>query len=138
MEEMTMRIRSLPTLLTAINLGLLVFLLAKTSAVEVHDSRSMLRGSGLQIVDGQGRVRASLGILPGGTTEKGEAYSETVLLRLIDTNGQPSVKIATSDTASGISLVGGDDESYLQLKADGPQSSLKIVEPGNREQVVTP
>ena len=128
-----MNSRWLPTLLTAINLGLLVFLLAKTWVVEVHDRQSVLRGSALRIVDSQGRVRASLGVLPASTTG-----TETVLLRLIDSNGQPSVKIATSDTASGISLVGGDDESYLQLKADGPQSSLKIVEPGNRQQVVTP
>ena|SRR5262245_55939623 len=128
-----MNTRWLPTLLTALNLGLLVFLLAKTWVVEVHDRQTVLRGSGLQIVDGQGRVRASLGVLPAGTTE-----SETVLLRLIDSNGQPSVKIATSDTASGISLVGGDDQSYLRLEADGPESSLKIVEPGNRQQVVTP
>jgi hypothetical protein len=128
-----MNIRWLPTLLTAINLGLLVFLLAKTWVVEFHDRQSVLRGSGLQIVDGEGRVRASLGVLPASSTE-----SETVLLRLIDPNGQPSVKIATSDTASGISLVGGDDLSYLQLRADGPQSSLKIGEPGNRQRVVTP
>jgi hypothetical protein len=125
--------RWLLSLLTAINLGLLVFLLAKTWVAEVHDRQSVLRGSGLQIVDSQGRVRASLAVLPASTSG-----SETVLLRLIDSNGQPSVKIATSDTASGISLVGGDDQSYLQLEADGPQSSLKIVEPGNRQQVVTP
>ena len=43
-------------------------------------------------------------------------------LRLCQPNGQPSVKIDTSMTGAGLSFVGGDDESYVILEADGPES----------------
>ncbi|MFL5417346.1 MAG: hypothetical protein ACJ78Y_15195 [Myxococcales bacterium] len=53
------------TALTAVNLALLVFLLARTHPAEAHDGAPpVLRGSGLSIVDAQGRVRASIMMQP--------------------------------------------------------------------------
>jgi hypothetical protein len=46
-------------------------------------SEGGLRGRGLEIVDQQGRVRASISILPAGKSSSGDDYAETVLLRLI-------------------------------------------------------
>jgi hypothetical protein len=93
----------------------------------------VLRGSGLEIVDAGGRLRASISIQP-----EVEGASETVLLRLIDRNGQPSVKVAASMTGAGLSFVGGDDESHVILEAEGAESRLKLVEQGGRERLIEP
>jgi hypothetical protein len=43
----------------------------------------VLRGSSLEIVDSQGRVRAGLNVLPAGRSRDGTTFDETVLPRLI-------------------------------------------------------
>jgi hypothetical protein len=67
-----------------------------------------------------------------------EGQAETVLFRLITQDGQPSVKIAASAASAGLSFVGGDDESYVILDADGPKTRLKMVEPQGREKLIAP
>jgi hypothetical protein len=75
---------------------------------------------------------------PAGRTPNGQTYPETVVLRLIDINGQPSVKLATSEQSAGLSLVGGDDASYTVLKADIMESSLKLTNKAGRQQLIKP
>ena len=75
-----MKMQHLLIALTAANFGLLLFLLSKAGVVEAAGTQSVLKGSGLQIVDGEGTIRASLSIEPASTTEKGGSYPETVLL----------------------------------------------------------
>jgi hypothetical protein len=108
---------------------LLLLLGSSLWPVSAEGTPGVIRGSALEIVDTMGNVRASIGILPAGTDATG-AFPETVLLRLIDAAGQPSVKISTTGMASGLSFVGGDDASYVILQADGPEAVLRIVEPG--------
>ncbi|MBZ9988647.1 hypothetical protein LB572_16235 [Mesorhizobium sp. BH1-1-5] len=111
--------------LTAINLLLLAgIVLTQVLPARAQDQPGILRGSGLQIVDGQGRVRSSISILPAK-----DGQAETVLFRLITEDGQPSVKIAASSASAGLSFVGGNDESYVILDADGPKTRLRMVEP---------
>ncbi|WP_246749991.1 hypothetical protein [Mesorhizobium caraganae] len=81
--------------------GLMQILPAKA-----RDGTGILRGSGLEIVDSEGRLRSSISILPATAGE-----AETVLFRLIPENGQPSVKIAASTASAGLSFVGGDPRS---------------------------
>ena len=100
--------------------------------VTAQGTPGVLRGSGLEIVDAAGRLRASLTIQPAT-----EGASQTVLLRLINADGQPSAKISASSTGSGLSFVGGDDASYILLGADGSKAELKLVE-GGRQQVLGP
>jgi hypothetical protein len=120
--------------LTATNLVLLLGIgLAQALPVAAQAPVGILRGSAFELVDPQGRVRASLSIQPAAA-----GVSETVLLRLIQPNGQPSVKISTSRTGAGLSFVGGDDESYVILEAEGPESRLRMVEKGGRERLVSP
>ncbi|TIU63079.1 MAG: hypothetical protein E5W25_25520, partial [Mesorhizobium sp.] len=86
--------------LTAINLVLLAGMgLTQILPAKAQDSPGILRGSGLQIVDSQGRVRSSISVLPA---KAGEA--ETVLFRLIAENGQPSVKISATTASAGLSF----------------------------------
>ena len=80
--------------LTAVNLAVLLFTLAELRPAAAQGKAPVLRGSGLEIVDEQGRVRASITVMPAGTSAAGDRYAETVLLRLITERGRPSVKIA--------------------------------------------
>lgn len=129
-----MGIQKLLAVVTVANFALLLGLLAQAilPAVAAQD-KDVLRGRALEIVDDQGRVRASLNIQPPANGQ-----TETVLLRLINPAGQPSAKIAASATGSGLSFVGGDDESYMMLQAEGAETSLKMVEPGGHQQTLAP
>ena len=123
--------------LTFINLGLLMFLLAHAAMPDAHSAESVLRGRALEIVDDQGRVRASLKIQPGGTAN-GRAYAETVILRLIDPNGRPSVKLAGSERGAGLSLVAESDSIHVILKAEEASASLKLTNKDGQERLIKP
>jgi hypothetical protein len=101
---------------------------------------SVLRGRSLEIVDEHDRVRASIGVLPAGTSKNGDAYPETVLLRLITERGRPSVKISTSEEASGVSFAGpsGTKDTYVILEAKDRTTSLKLRNEDGRQHVVMP
>jgi len=58
----------------------------------------------LEIVDEQGRVRASIRVLPASAQKNGEVSAESVLLRLITERGRPSVKISASEQSAGLAL----------------------------------
>ena len=126
--------------LTAVNLALLLLTLAELRPVAAQGRAPVLRGSGLEIVDDQGRVRATISVLPAGTSAAGDRYPETVLLRLITERGRPSVKIGASEEEAGLSLAGptGTKDTYVILAAKGTSSSLKIRDESGREQVIKP
>jgi len=127
--------------LTVVNLALLVFLLARVPATAVPDPTGVLRGRALQITDDQGRVRASIVVHPADPTfptPSGQGHRETVVLRLVDPNGRPSVKIAGSENAAGLSFVGESDSAHVILKAEGAGTSLKLTTKDGREQLIEP
>ncbi|CCV04909.1 hypothetical protein MESS2_1450001 [Mesorhizobium metallidurans STM 2683] len=120
--------------LTAVNLVLLPGIgLRQVLPAKAQDGAGILRGSGLEIVDREGRLRSSISIQPAAAGE-----AETVLFRLIPENGQPSVKISASVTSAGLSFVGGDDKSYIIIEAEGSESQLKMMELDGREKLVAP
>jgi hypothetical protein len=127
--------------LTAMNLVLLLLMLAQQFRPAVAQSDlPVLRGRGLEIVDGQGRVRASIQLLPSAKSQSGEAEAETVLLRLITERGRPSVKIASSEPASGLSFAGptGTMNTYVTLGSNATTSSLKLRSESGSERVIAP
>ena len=127
--------------LTAVNVALLLLSVAQQLRPAFAESEPpVLRGRALEIVDRQGRVRASISVLPPGRTPNGDEYSETVLLRLITERGRPSVKIGSSEPNSGVSLAGptGTKDTYVILQAKGTTSSLKLRNEDGREQVFGP
>ncbi|MEP6691725.1 MAG: hypothetical protein ABJD07_11255 [Gemmatimonadaceae bacterium] len=127
--------------LTALNLALLVVTLARQAAPAfAAGDPTVLRGRALEIVDEQGRVRASLSVLPASTSANGDAYPETVLFRLSTEQGRPSVKISASEPASGLSFAGPSNtkDTYVILEAKGTATSLKLRNEDGREQVVKP
>ena len=127
-------------LLTLANLVILMCALATMRPAVAQGVPPVLRGRALEIVDDQGRVRASLTVLPAGTSAKGDRYAETVLLRLITERGRPSVKIGASEETAGISLAGptGTSNTYVILESKGTSSSLKLRNEDGREQTVKP
>ena len=85
-----MNTRRLIYALAVTNIALLALSTAQLMGPAFAQSTAtVLRGRALEIVDEQGRVRASISILPAGRSESGAADTETVLLRLITERGAP-------------------------------------------------
>jgi hypothetical protein len=131
-----MKTQRLLVVLTVINLGLLVFLLAQTRLhigaqgvrVWTNIDGSVLRGRALEIVDDQGRVRAAIGVHPA---DQAHAYPETAILRLVDQNGRPSVKLSTSERGGGLALVSDTEGTYVQLTG----RELAVTKDGRRQAI---
>jgi hypothetical protein len=138
-----MKIQRLLIALTVVNLGLLTFLLhAQVRSAQAHSTEAdsiprMVRARGLQIVDRQGRVRAGIQVLPP-VTFNGQTYPETVILKLIDQNGRPDVKLSASVQGGVLNLGGAADPTDVVLKAEGTVSSLSLTNQDGRQQLVEP
>jgi hypothetical protein len=134
-----MKAQWLAAVLTVVNLVILVFALAQMRRLELQSVPSVVRGGAFQLVDEQGRIRASLNVLPA-TTHDGETDPETVLLRLITERGRPVVKIGASEQSAGLSFAGptGTTSTYVILQSKGTASSLTLKNEDGREQVIKP
>jgi hypothetical protein len=128
--------------ITIINVLLLVISVHRTGAVGTRDLLPVLRGRALEIVDDSGRVRASISILPADSTVKmpdgTTGYPETVLLRLITSEGRPNVKIGASEQGAGALIGGESDPTYVQILAEGPRTSMKLSDKDGRVRVLRP
>jgi hypothetical protein len=136
-----MKIQRLAIVLTLINLVILTLVLAQSRPTEAQGASQVLRGRALEIVDDQGRVRASLIVQkpdPAVAMPGGRAVSETVILRLVNPNGRPAVKLATSEQGAGLALVADTGPTYVLLKADDATSSLKFTNKAGREHMIEP
>ena len=115
-------------ILTTINLVFLLMLLVQNYAlVEAKENLAVLRGSALEIVDSQGRVRASISVEPA-VTMNGRMYPETVLLRLTDPKNGPIVKLEASAEGSAMGL-SDDAEGGVQLFAKSDRNFVRVVDP---------
>ena len=131
-----MKLQRLLVALTIINLGLLAFLLAQTRIhigpqglrVSTNIDGSVLRARALEIVDDQGRTRAAINL---HAADQAAAYPETVILRLIDENGRPSVKLSTSEQGGLLALVSEAQGTYVQLSG----RELKVTKDGQQRLV---
>jgi hypothetical protein len=128
--------------LTVLNGALLIFLLAHTAPIQAQGVASVLRGRGLEIVDDDGRVRASITVIPADPSYKmpdgARGYPETVLLRLITSQGRPNVKLQATEDGAGIGLGGDSDPTYASLGAQGGRPSLKLVNGDGRQHELRP
>src|SRR6266700_3266272 len=133
--------------LTVINLVLLMFLVAQIRRAGAQDVAPVLRGRALEIVDDRGRVRASIKVLPAGPARRadgslseanGKTYPETVLLRLITSNGAPNIKIAATEVGAGVLAGGESDPTYASLGAEGTSTYLKLIDTDKRQLLMKP
>jgi hypothetical protein len=129
------------TTVTVLNLLLLALSLTR-SGVAAEEIAPVLRGRALEIVDLDGRVRASIAILPAdpdvkmpdGTT----GSSETVLLRLINSKGRPNIKIAASERGAGQLVAGEDDPIHVQILAEGPSPIVRLSDKSGQVREIKP
>ena len=137
-----MKTQRLAIALTVINLVILMITLAHSRPATADAVAPVLRGRMLEIVDDQGKVRASIKLHPADKTFKmpdGKiGYPETVMFRLIDPNGRPEVKIGASEQGGGIGLIGASDTTHVLLQAEGADSSLKLTNKDGRQQLIKP
>lgn len=128
--------------LTVLNLGLLLFLLLGfrflPRSVEVSSVGSVIRGRALEITDDEGRVRASIKLYPASVLPDGTTYPGTVLLRLIDSQGRPNVKLAATEDGSVMALGGESDPTHVQIRARGTTTSLTLTDKDERQQLIKP
>jgi hypothetical protein len=132
-----MKTQRIAIVLTVLNLGLLSCLLAQNHSAVAENPPSVppvLRGRALEIVDDQGRVRASIAVLERSS----RLARSTVVLRLIDSNARPAVKIVGAEQGAEISLVGDSDTTQVLLGADGPNASLKLMNKDGKQLIVKP
>ena len=136
-----MKIHRIGIALTIINAVLLAVVLTQSNRPALaSDTPAMLRGRGLEIVDEQGRVRASITVFPANVDANGTTSAETVLLRLITERGRPAIKISTSEEGSGLAVVGptGTQQTYVSIGAKGTESTLKLKNEDGRERSLVP
>jgi hypothetical protein len=125
--------------LTLINSVFFGFALIKKKP-SIGETQAILRGSGLEIVDEQGRLRAQIIVEPESTSG-GQKYPETVLFRLITPNGSPAVKIGASIEGSGISLENDTESSEwsgIQILAKGKDSVIILTNRNGEEKLIQP
>ena len=137
-----MKTQRLGIALTVINLVILMTTLAQTRPTTADGVVPVLKGRSLEIVDDQGRVRASIKLHPADQTFKmpdGKiGYPETVMFRLIDAKGRPEVKLGASEQGGGLGIVGATDSTHLILQAEGTDTSLKLKNDDGRQQLIKP
>jgi hypothetical protein len=137
-----MKTQRLLTILTAVNLGLLGYQVVRPrlAGASTADVPAVLRGRGLEIVDARGKVRASLAVLPEDPKViwKGKPYPETVLLRLISPDGRPNVKLGASRMGSALLIGGESDPTYIQVLAEGGESTLKLINKDGTQRLIKP
>jgi len=128
--------------LTLINFAILIFSLTPRKVEAQGGIAPVLRGRAFEIVDDQGRVRASINVLPADPNVKMPdgtvGYPETVLLRMINSKGRPNVKIEATENGSGIGLGGDQDPTYILLDAKRDKTYMKLTNHDNKQQLLKP
>src|SRR6266700_2230225 len=115
-----MKMQIIAIAVTVINLALMVVLLTKmnpASAQQEQNKLQVLRGSGLEIVDSVGKIRASITF---------HAPVEQ------DSKRQQSVKIDASEEGGGLSF-SNELQGYIQLLGRESGGFLKIKNPDGKE-----
>jgi hypothetical protein len=97
----------LASVVTIVNLVLLVVLLSHNRAAVAQDDPSVLRGRSLELVDAKGQVRAEFNVEPDGEA----------LFRMRDSGGAIRVKLGAGDNGSGLLLIDETTEPGVQIIA---------------------
>ncbi len=134
--------------LSVLNLALLAFLLAQIEvrfpglhllrSAEVTTAGPVLRGRALEITDDVGRTRASIKVYPASTLPDGTTYPETVLLRLVNSQGTPNVKLAATEDGSALVLAGDSNPTHAQILARGTTTVLMLTNKDGQRREITP
>ncbi len=61
-----------------------------------------------------------------------------MILRLIDPNGRPTVKLAGSEQGGGLGLIAASDAVHVILKAEDASASLTLTSKDGQERLIRP
>lgn len=131
-----MKLQRIAIAVTLVNLVLTVFLLAQFPQAKAEQTAPLLRGRALEIVDDQGRVRASISVEKPVTVDR-KAYPETVLLRLSDPKNGPVVKLTAAENGSSLGLL-DDGDGGIHLVARDSGSFVKVTDKKGHQQTLKP
>jgi hypothetical protein len=95
--------------------------LPQADAAASAEVTRVLRTRQLEVVDESGRVRASITVHPANPAARmpdGTSQEESVVLRLVNGDGRPGVKLGSSGQAAGLALINSQG-NYLQVFGDG-------------------
>ncbi|WP_153799146.1 hypothetical protein [Foetidibacter luteolus] len=101
-----MKMQPVAVALTAINLVIMIVLLAQmrpAMAQQQPGIAPVVKTHALHILDNQGKIRASITVEPAVEVD-GKQYPQTTLLRLIDNQGKPLVKLTAAENGSALGL----------------------------------
>ena len=126
------------TILTVANLVvLLVVVLLISSSSKSDGIPTVVKARAFELVDASGKVRAEIKVLPAepnATMPDGtKGYPETVILRLIDSQGGPNVKLTATEDGSGMVL--GGDSGYVQVLSRSANPTVKLNSKSGKERV---
>lgn len=126
------------TALTLVNLVILlvvVFLISSSSKSDVVPT--VVKARAFELVDANGKIRAEIKVLsaePNATMPDGtKGYPETVILRLIDSQGGPNLKLSATEDGSGMVL--GGDSGYIQILSRSKNPFVKIHQKDGQEKL---
>ena len=77
----------------------------------------------------------------GGSVDRAgvrTAYPETVIFRLITSDGKPRIKLTTSDRSSGLMLLGSTDTTQTILKSEDTKATLLLRNVEATQRTLTP
>ena len=98
----------------------------------------VLRGRALEIVDSQGRPRATI-VTHGPTTVDNVKYPEAVVFRLIAPNGGPYVKMDTSEEGAGLGITDPSEQGGLRLMSKSRTGTfIQVTDRTGAKQIIKP
>ena len=114
--------------LGALNLAILVGAAVQTRTAAAQGGEDILRGRALELVDEGGKTRARIDVEPSGE----------VVFRLLDQQGTIRVKLGAGKNGSGLLIAGQSDPTYVQVLAEGGETTVRLKRQDGRERVIRP
>jgi hypothetical protein len=123
-----MKVQRFGIALTAVNLVLLLSVLAQLRSTAAQSVTPVLRGHALELVDDHSQVRSRLAVEPTGE----------VVFRLLDQKGTIRVKLGANEEGSGLLLNNDATEPGVHILAKSTGSTLTLANKDGRERVIRP
>lgn len=123
--------------LTIVNISILLIVLILFTSAFKPEADKVIRGQAFELIDDQGKVRAEIKLIPADPSFKmpdgTNGAPETVIFRLIDSEGGPNVKIAATDDGGG--AVFGGESGYIQILSRSADPTVKFADQVGNEKV---
>jgi hypothetical protein len=123
-----MNVQRLVIALTAVNLILVLIVVAYGRSAVLQTEGSVLRAEAIELVDAQGQTRAQLNVEPDGEA----------VFRLLDEQGTIRVKVGASEDGSGLLLLDESTEPGVHILAQSRGTSLTLTGSDGQQQVIRP